>query len=195
MSNENAEQVISARRVYEGRILNLRVDTILLPNGKSAQREIVEHHGAVAIVPLIDPETVIMVRQYRHPANAALLEVPAGGLEPGEDIAECAHRELSEEVNLAARHMIKLFESYVAPGYSTELIHTFLAYGLHEKPGKPDEDEFIEIERVKLADVPGMIARGEIRDGKSIGGLLETLRILPTLQFDKEAAPDVSGAE
>jgi len=191
MSNENEELVIGTERIYEGHILNLRVDTIKLPNGKSAKREIVEHHGAVAIVPLLDPETVIMVRQYRHPAKAALLEVPAGGLEPGENAAECAHRELSEEINLAAVHMVKLFHSYVAPGYTTELIHTFLAYGLSEKPGKPDEDEFIDVEHIKLADVPGMIARGEIQDGKSIGGLLETLRILPTLQFDKEASPEV----
>jgi ADP-ribose pyrophosphatase len=184
------DTVVETDRIYEGRILNLRVDTVRLPNGKTARREIVEHGGAVAIVPLLDPETVVMVRQYRHPAEQFLLEIPAGGVEAGEDLETCVHRELEEEVNFKAAHAVKLFHSYVAPGYTSELIHTFLVWGLEPSEGTPDEDEFIDIVPVKLADVPGMIARGEIQDGKSIGGLLETLRILPTLKFEQEAAPD-----
>lgn len=191
MTNSTTELVSATERIYEGRILNLRIDTIVLPNGKSAKREIVEHHGAVAIVPLIDKETVVMVRQYRHPAEQALLEVPAGGLEEDEDIEGCARRELTEEVNLRAKHVIKLHQSYVAPGYSTELIHTFLAYGLTEETGKPDEDEFIDVEHIKLSEVPGMIARGEIQDGKSIGGLLAVIALLPTLKFEQDASPEL----
>jgi ADP-ribose pyrophosphatase len=190
MSTEIKEQVTETQRIYEGKVVNLRVDTIRLPNGKLAKREIVEHHGAVAIVPLLDAETVVMVRQYRHPAEGMLLEIPAGGLEENEDLEECARRELSEEVNLQAVHMVKLFQSYVAPGYSTELIHTFLAYRLSRLDGTPDEDEFIDIAHVKLADVPDMIARGEIQDGKSIGGLLAAMRLLPTLKLDKDVSPE-----
>lgn len=190
MSTEITEQVTETQRIYEGRVVNLRVDTIRLPNGKLAKREIVEHHGAVAIVPLLDSETVVMVRQYRHPAEGILLEIPAGGLEENEDLEECARRELSEEVNLQAVHMVKLFQSYVAPGYSTELIHTFLAYRLSRLDGTPDEDEFIDIAHIKLADVPDMIARGEIQDGKSIGGLLAAMRLLPTLKLDEDVSPE-----
>lgn len=190
MSTEIKEHVTETQRIYEGKVVNLRVDTIRLPNGKLARREIVEHHGAVAIVPLLDAETVVMVRQYRHPAEGILLEIPAGGLEENEDLEECARRELSEEVNLQAVHMVKLFQSYVAPGYSTELIHTFLAYRLSRLDGTPDEDEFIDIAHVKLADVPDMIARGEIQDGKSIGGLLAAMRLLPTLKLDEDVSPE-----
>jgi len=190
MNGSSDEPVTETERIYEGHILNLRVDTIRLPNGKTARREIVEHGGAVAIVPLIDPETVVMVRQYRRAASQNLLEIPAGGIEHDEDPTECVQRELSEEIGFRADHVIKLFQAYVAPGYTSELIHTFLVYGLTPHVETPDADEFIDIVNVKLVDVPGMISRGEIQDGKSIGGLLETLRILPTLKFDQDAAPD-----
>jgi ADP-ribose pyrophosphatase len=177
------DDVIESKPVYEGRILKMRVDTIRLPDGKTGTREIVEHRGAVAIVPLIDPQTVIMVRQYRSAARQVLLEIPAGTREVDEDEDTCARRELAEETNYQATHLIKLFQSYVAPGYSSELIHVYLAYGISYADGTPDDDEFVEVEKVPLADVPDMIARGDIQDGKSIGGLLATIQMLPKLQF------------
>jgi ADP-ribose pyrophosphatase len=166
------EIVTSSKRIYNGKIINLRVDTIVLPNGKPSQREIVEHRGAVAMVPLRANGNTILVRQWRTPAHAALLEIPAGTLEPGEDPQDAAYRELTEEINLAAGRMTKLFESYMAPGYTTELIRYYLAQDLTDSPGHADDDEFLEIIEVPLEEAVGKIVSGEICDAKSISGLL-----------------------
>ncbi len=175
------EQVTSARRIYDGRILNLRVDTVKLPNGKMSQREIVEHRGAVAIVPLKDRDTVVLVRQYRSPAGAALLEIPAGTLDDDEDVETCAHRELGEEINFKAGQMVKLFQCYMAPGYSTEVIHTYMATDLTPTEGHTDEDEFLEVVEMPFVDALRAIQTGDIQDAKSISGLLYVERLLPTL--------------
>lgn len=174
---ENEEKVTSSKRIYNGKIINLRVDTVVLPNGKPSQREIVEHRGAVAMVPLRENGNVILVRQWRTPAHAALLEIPAGTLDPEEQPEAAAHRELIEEINLKAGRMTKLFESYMAPGYTTELIRYFLAQDLVETPGHTDEDEFLDIIEVSLEDAVGKIGSGEIRDAKSISGLLYVERM------------------
>lgn len=170
--DKNKEIVTSSKRLFDGRILNLRLDTVLLPNGKTSQREIVEHRGAVAMVPMVDSSTVILVRQYRGAAVSSLLEIPAGTRDPNEEVEDCARRELAEEINYAAGRMIKLFQSFMAPGYSTEVIHTFLALDLTPTAGHTDEDEFLEIVQMPLADALGMIKSGEIVDAKSISGLL-----------------------
>jgi len=179
------ETTISSRRVHEGRVINVRVDTIRLPNGKEALRDVVEHRGAVAIVPMLDAGTVVMVRQFRTAAGKVLLEIPAGTREPGEELELCARRELAEETNFQAQHMVKMFQSYVAPGYSSELIHVYLAYGLAPVDGHTDDDEFVEVERVPLSAVADMIARGEIEDGKTIGGLLAAMDMLPKLELSE----------
>jgi ADP-ribose pyrophosphatase len=179
------EKTTSTKRVYDGRVINFRIDTVLLPNGKMSQREIIEHRGAVAIVPMIDRETVVLVRQYRAAAGGPLLEIPAGTRDPDEDITLCAHRELAEEINFSAKQMIKLFQSYVAPGYSTELIHTFVALGLEPAEGESDEDEFLEIIHVPLIEAIEKIKTGEIQDSKSIGGLLYVQSILSQLKFEE----------
>ena len=176
------EKVTSSQRLFEGRILKLRLDTVLLPNGKTSQREIVEHRGAVAMVPMLGDDTVILVRQYRGAAGGSLLEIPAGTREPDEDAASCARRELGEEINYAAGRMIPLFQSFMAPGYSTEVIHTFLALDLTPTDGHPDEDEFLEIVRMPLADAISRIKTGEITDAKSISGLLYADRVLQELR-------------
>jgi len=175
------EKITSTKRVYDGRIINLRVDTVLLPNGKMSQREIVEHHGAVAMVPLLDKETVVLVRQYRRAAAAALLEIPAGTRDHDEDIELCARRELAEEIQYSAGRMVKLFHSYVAPGYSTEVIHTFLALDLTTTEGHTDEDEFVEVVTLPLAEAIAKIGSGEIVDSKTISALLFVERMLPGL--------------
>ena len=124
------EQRITSKRVYEGRILNLRVDDVKIENGKLTSREVVEHRGAAAIVPLLTRDEVILIRQYRYAVSAELLEIPAGTLEPGEDPENCAKRELEEETGYTCQTITKVLECFVAPGYSTEKIHIYLAKGL-----------------------------------------------------------------
>ena len=174
----NEEKVTSSQRLFDGRILKLRIDTVLLPNGKTSQREIVEHRGAVAMVPMLDQNTVILVRQYRGASGGFLLEIPAGTRDPDEDVEACARRELGEEINYAPGRMIKLFQAFMSPGYSTEVIHTFLALDLTPTDGHTDEDEFLEIVQMPLADALEKIKTGEIVDAKSISGLLYADRVL-----------------
>ncbi len=179
MSNASTEEhVTSARRIYEGKVVSLRVDTVVLPQGKTSEREIVEHRGAVALVPITPDGQVVLVRQWRPPAQSALLEIPAGTREEGEDPETCARRELGEEVNFAAGRMTKLCEMFMAPGYSTELIHLYLAQDLASMQGTPDDDEFLDIVTLPLAEAIAKINTGEIRDAKSISGLLLAARAL-----------------
>ncbi|HEX5322424.1 MAG TPA: NUDIX hydrolase [Capsulimonadaceae bacterium] len=175
------EKVVGSKRIFDGRIINLRVDTVQLPNGKTSTREIVEHRGAVAMVPMLDKETVILVRQEREPAGGPLLEIPAGTLDPDEEIEACAHRELAEEIQYKAGRMIKLCSFFTAPGYATEKIHAFLALDLTPCEGHGDEDEFLEIVHVPLAKAVEMIGTGEIEDAKSIAGLLYAQKLLPQI--------------
>jgi ADP-ribose pyrophosphatase len=181
MTNEIDETVTSTKRVYDGHVINLRLDSVLMPNGKMSQREIIEHRGAVALVPLYPDKTVVLVRQFRRPA--ALLEIPAGTCEAQEDVEITARRELAEEVNLQAGRMVKLFHAYQAPGYSTEVIHTYLALDLSPTEGETDEDEFLEILRLPLEEAIAKIAHGEIIDSKTISGLLFVDRLLPKLNL------------
>jgi len=181
-TNKDEEIPTSSEHLYVGRILKLRLDTVRLPNGKTSQREIVEHRGAVAMVPMLDRDTVILVRQYRRAAERSLLEIPAGTLDPNEEVEACAGRELAEEINYAAGRMIKLFHSFMAPGYSTEVIHTFLALDLTKAEGHTDEDEFLEILPTPFAEALQMIKTGKIIDAKSISGLLYAERILKEME-------------
>lgn len=172
------ERVIYSERVFEGRVVNLRVDTVRLPNGRTLQREVVEHRGAVAIVPLLDDETVLMIRQFRLAVNEELLEVPAGTLEPDEPPEACAARELEEETGYRASTLRKLFSQYLAPGYSQEILHVFLAQGLEKTVQRMEEDENLEVVPVPLRRAVDMVLSGEIRDAKTIAALLVTHYIL-----------------
>ena len=183
MAHNIEETVTSTKRIYDGRVINLRLDTVLMPDGKLSQREIIEHRGAVAMVPLYADKTVVLVRQFRRPAAAVLLEIPAGTRDADEDIELCARRELAEEVNLSAGRMVKLFHAYMAPGYTTEVIHTFLALDLTPTEGQTDEDEFLEVVRLPLDEALAKIETGEIVDAKTISGLLFVARLLPSLQL------------
>ncbi|MDH7482092.1 MAG: NUDIX hydrolase [Armatimonadota bacterium] len=166
------EKTIESKRIFEGRIVSLRVDTIELPNGRRTTREVVEHKGAVAVVPMLDHEKVVMVRQFRQPVGSELLEIPAGTLEDGEDPADCARRELVEEIGYYPGKLTEMFHSYLSPGYSTEMLHTFLAEDLQKVSEKRDFDEFLEVVTINLKDAVEMICRGAILDAKSICGLL-----------------------
>lgn len=173
MTSQQTETILSSERLYEGKVINLRRDTVQLPNGKTGKREVVEHQGAVAIVPLLENGDVVLVRQWRTAAGKALLEIPAGTRDKdGETLEACARRELVEEVHFAAGTMRALFAVFVAPGYSTEVIHVFLAEGLTPQDGKTDEDEFLDIVTLPLSEAIAKIETGEIADAKSVSGLL-----------------------
>jgi ADP-ribose pyrophosphatase len=179
MSDETLrEVVIGSEPIYEGRIVRLRVDRVRLPNGREAKREIVAHPGAVCIVPVTEANEVLLVRQFRLAAGRSVLEVPAGTLEPGEDPRNCADRELREETGFRASSLHPMFAMFVAPGYSSEKIHAFLATGLTPAAGEADEDENLLPERMPLQEVERRILAGEFEDAKTIASLLGALRLL-----------------
>ena len=149
----------------------MRVDEVKLENGKLGTREVVEHLGAAAIVPILPGDEVILVRQYRYPIGSALLEIPAGTLKADEDPKECAVRELEEETGYRCEEISKMAECFVAPGYSTERIHIYLAKRLRKTETKMDEDESITVERYPFSKALEKVRTGEIRDAKSIVGL------------------------
>jgi len=142
------EEPIESRRIYEGRVLNLRVDTVRLPDGRLTTREVVEHGGAVALVPLHDDGTITFVRQYRTPAQAVLLEIPAGGIDPGESPEAAAHRELAEETGLRASRLEHVAAFYTAAGFCSEFMHLYIPTGLSEATAHQDDDENIETIRL-----------------------------------------------
>lgn len=175
LSPNSPEPTVASERVFTGRLVNLRVDTVRLPNGHTTQREIVEHGESVAIVALDHEDNVLLVRQFRKAVEKPLLEIPAGGLNPHEDPLDAAQRELREETGFAARKMERVGGFYSSPGFCSEYLHLYLASDLHPSPVPGEEDENIELVRVPLAQVPHLIASGEICDGKSYAGLLTAL--------------------
>ncbi len=166
------EQTTESKSLYQGRVVSLRLDKVRLPDGREGVREVVEHHGAVAIVPIDDDGQVLLVRQFRTPAGRALLEIPAGTLEEGEDPHECAQRELREETGFSADVLEPLISFYTAPGYSTEFIHLYQARGLRAAPRPADDDENIVLERMSLLQAMAMVQAGDICDAKTLVGLL-----------------------
>ncbi|KPJ62917.1 MAG: hypothetical protein AMS15_02290 [Planctomycetes bacterium DG_23] len=160
--------------VYKGKLLNLKAVEVILPSGRKATREVVEHPGAVAIVPLTSPDRVVLVRQFRYGPNRTLLEIPAGTLEPGEDPLSCARRELAEETGFGPGKLQKVGEFYTSPGILNEIIHLFVATELKSicAPKNGDEDEKIEIVELNLDEALNMIKSGRIVDAKTIIGLL-----------------------
>ncbi|NOX96906.1 MAG: NUDIX hydrolase [Nitrospirae bacterium] len=166
------EKTSKSRQVYKGKIINLRIDEVILPNGKEAIREIVEHQGAVAAVPLLPGGEVILIRQFRKPVEEVIYEIPAGKLEKGEEPRSCAERELEEEIGYRAGKLKKLLSFYPSPGFSSELIHLFLATHLEKKQQNLESDEFLEPVILKFKEALKMIEEGTIKDGKTITGLL-----------------------
>lgn len=173
----HGEKTLETQRIYDGRVVHLRVDTVELPSGKTAKREIIEHSGAVCVVPVLPDGRIAFVRQYRKPAEEVLLELPAGGLEQGEEPIDCARRELQEECNMLAAKLTPVYSFYLAPGYSSELLHCFLAEEITEQQGTPDEDENVETEILTLDEALHKLDTGQIRDAKTICGLLAYYRM------------------
>ena len=166
------ERVISTRVIHDGRIVRLREDTAVQADGRTVLREIVEHAEVAAIVPVDEEGKIILVRQYRLPAREPLLEIPAGGANEGESLEETAQRELREETGYRAGKLQRLCSFFVSPGYCTEFIHVFVATNLVEDPTDGDPDEVIALERLAMPDAVRLIDTGEIKDSKSIIGLL-----------------------
>ncbi|WP_283674462.1 NUDIX domain-containing protein [Butyricicoccus sp. Marseille-Q5471] len=163
------EKQLSAAYFFEGKIMKARLDEVLLPNGKTAPREVCEHVGGVGVLPLDRDGNVILVRQFRYPYGTELLEIPAGKLDHGtEDYAACGARELKEETGCTAEQLIPLGAQYPSPGFLTEVVHLYAAIGLTEGETCPDEDEFVETVRLPIAEVERMIADDEIRDAKTV---------------------------
>jgi len=169
-------RIVSSRQIYSGRLLKLELLRVQGPDGRSREREIVKHPGAVAIVPLLEEDgqrKVILVRQYRAPVNKELLEIPAGTLEPGEEPLECAERELAEETGYRARKWEKLAEFYTTPGFCDERLTLYLAQELEPLEGnRPEEGEFLRVEKIPLDELKRMLADGELEDAKTLIGLL-----------------------
>ena len=168
------ETTVKQTYIHKGRILNLRVDDALLPNGEPCVREVVEHNGGVTVAALTDDNELLFVRQYRYPYSEVVLELPAGKLEKGEDPFSAVQRELLEETGAVAKRYADLGLFYPSPGYCGEVIHLYSAKGLTFKEQNLDEDEFLEVERIPLERAVEMVVNNEIVDGKTQAAVLKT---------------------
>ena len=178
MDAAHFEKKLTSEVLFEGRVITLTKDTALLENGKTATREVVHHHGGACIVPYFEDGTICMVRQFRYAMQQELWELPAGKLEAGEDPLEAARRELEEECGLTAEHYTSLGEFYPTVGYDTEVIYTWVATGLKETHMHLDADEFLTPDRVPLQKAYEMVMSGEIKDGKTVAGVLKLKALL-----------------
>lgn len=169
---KNVEQTIKSDKVYQGKIINLRIDTVELPDQKYSKREIIEHPGAVAVIPITEDNKIVMVKQFRKSVEEYLLEVPAGKLEIGEEPLECAKRELLEETGYKSNNLEYLFKFYTSPGFCNETISIFVAKDLVMDIAQPDEDEYIEIEKYEIDELIEKISKEEIKDAKTITSIL-----------------------
>lgn len=163
---------------YEGRIIRLRVDKAQLPNGRIATREVVEHNGGVCIAALTEQQELLFVRQFRYPYQEVVLELPAGKIDKGEKPLACGKRELTEETGASAQQYRSLGRLYPSPGYCGEVIHLFLATGLSFGRMNPDEDEFLEVERIPLEKAVQMVLDNEVPDAKTQVAVLKTWALL-----------------
>ncbi|TLS35669.1 NUDIX hydrolase [Pseudalkalibacillus caeni] len=162
------EKTLSTENIYDGKIINLRVEEVELPNGKTSKRELIKHPGAVAVIAVTSDQKVLMVQQYRKALEKTIVEIPAGKLEPGEDPMETAKRELAEETGYECENLRKIISFYTSPGFADELVHLYVAEGL-EKTGDQhaDEDEFLDVLEVSLDEMQEMVENQTIHDAKT----------------------------
>ncbi|PIR19653.1 MAG: ADP-ribose pyrophosphatase [Elusimicrobia bacterium CG11_big_fil_rev_8_21_14_0_20_64_6] len=166
------EKFVSKKTVWRGNAVNFDVDTVRLPNGKLATREFMSHPGAVGVVPFLDRDTVVLVRQYRHPVGRVTLELPAGKLDARESPLACVKRELVEETGYTARKIATLIQYWPTPAFSDEVLHLYIATGLRAGRMNTDEDEFLEVVHMPFKKAVELVRRGKIRDSKTVIGLL-----------------------
>lgn len=174
------EKQLTTDKVYSGKLLNIYRDTVLLENGNTSVREIAKHPGGVCVAALEDDGSLWFVRQYRYAVGEDVLELPAGKLEPGEDPDDAIVRELKEETGCTADSIIKVSASFPSPGYTSEVLHLYIARGLHHGDQHLDEDEDLDAFRIPLADAVKMVMSGEIRDSKTQTLILMAEKILKT---------------
>ena len=176
---ELIEKTLREEYLYKGKIINLRRDEVELPNGRHSMREVIEHPGGVCVLPLTDQNEVLFVRQFRYPYKEAILEIPAGKRDRGEESPlACGKRELKEETGAEAAEYVFLGELYPSPGYVGEVIYMFLARGLSYGETNPDEDEFLNVEKIPFERALDMVMSGEIKDAKTQTALLKTAQLL-----------------
>ena len=178
--NKRLEEVkIASKEIFDGHILHVYKDTVELPNGKKASRELIRHIGAVAVVPLTDDGNVIVERQFRYPLGQVITEIPAGKLDSfDEDRLEAIKRELREETGYVADEWMELGDYHPAAAYTDERITLYLAIGLHKGERELDEDEFLDVIEVPLIDLVKDVAAGKITDGKTQVAILKTYLLL-----------------
>lgn len=167
------ETYIKGEKVFDGVLLKVQKDTVKLPNGNTSTREYIHHSGAVAIVPVLEDGSIVLVKQCRYPMGTVMWEIPAGKLDhgPEEDPDECAKRELSEETGYEAEHWQRLITISTTPGFTDEIIHLYKAWGLKKGAQHCDEDEFIGVKAFSPAEVKRMILEGELFDSKTLCAL------------------------
>ena len=168
---------LSTRRVYDGRIINVDVDTVRFPNGSTGELEMVRHPGASAVVPFLtdpngDDPQILLIKQFRHAAESFIYEVPAGKLDGDEPPLECARRELQEETGCTAETLEHVYTFYTTPGFTDEKIHVFIATGLTHGAVSHEKDEFMTIETVTLSRALELVKTGDLVDGKTALALL-----------------------
>ncbi len=172
------EKTVSTKEIFKGKMINLELLTVELPDGNRATREIVRHPGAAVIIPLTEENEILMVRQFRKTIDKCLLELPAGKLDPGETPEQCAARELKEETGCSAADLKYLMSIHTSPGFSNEVLHLFVATGLTEGDQKTDADEFVSTEKISIKKLLDMVYSGEITDAKTIIGIMAAEKII-----------------
>jgi ADP-ribose pyrophosphatase len=173
-----SERRLSSRLVYDGRLLKVRSDTVRLPDGASAEREYIEHPGAVAVIAVTDAGELVMERQFRYPLGRDMFEIPAGKIDPGEDPLATARRELQEETGYTAAEWTHVATINIAIAYSNEHIEIYLARGLRHAQAKLDDEEFLEVFTLPLATALAWVREGKITDSKTVAGLFWAEKIL-----------------
>jgi ADP-ribose pyrophosphatase len=170
MTEIRAEEVLGRETVFAGKLITVRKDTVRLPNGKTTEREVVEHAEVAVIIPVLDDGRLVLVRQYREAVGKALLEIPAGGVDEGESAEEAARREMVEETGYRVGRLDRLCSFYSSPGFCTELMHLYVARGL--EPGEPtEENDELEVVLLTQEDAMQRLQRGEIQDAKTVAAL------------------------
>ena len=167
-STRRKVEVHSIQKHYRGKLFSFVSEDVTLPNGFRAEMAVVRHPGSTAVVPLLDNDTVVMERQYRHAVEDYLLEIPAGTLEPGEQPIDCARRELEEETGYQAKQLIELGPVHILPAYSDEITHVYIARELHMTRQRLDKDEILEIVHYPLEETLDMILDGRITDALTV---------------------------
>ena len=162
------EKILSEKLIHKGNFIDFVNIDVTLPNGKNANRDVIKHPGASAIIAFLDEENIILVEQFRLPLNKVLLEIPAGKLDKNEEPMDCAKRELQEETGYIAKDIEYLGSIATAPGFCDEIIHLYKAWNLVKGEKNEDEDEFTNVKILNIKDVKNMIKNGDIIDGKTV---------------------------